>query len=59
MLGGRPVTVEYTKMLQRRRQELMANELSRQAVDDYLEDIMRHMRQMEVRDLGPPHCLAC
>jgi hypothetical protein len=30
----------------------MANELSRQACDDYQEDIMKHMRQMEVKNLG-------
>jgi hypothetical protein len=27
----------------------MANELSRQASDDYMEDIMKHMKRMEVR----------
>lgn len=47
MYQGRPDSREYAKMVRRQRQELMANELSKQAVDDYLEDIMRHMRQME------------
>lgn len=35
------------KMIARRKQELIANELSRLAADEYLEDIMQHMRRME------------
>ena len=42
---------DYSKLIARQRQELMANELSRQASDDYMEDIMKHMRQMEVKRL--------
>jgi hypothetical protein len=42
---------EYAKIIARQRQELMANELSRQACDDYMEDIMGHMRQMEVNSV--------
>jgi hypothetical protein len=38
---------DYAKTIARQRQELMANELSRQAADDYMEDIMKHMRHME------------
>lgn len=49
LFGGRPDAREYAKIIKRRRQDLMANELSRQAVEDYLEDIMAHMSQMEVR----------
>lgn len=37
-------------MLARNRQEMIANELSRLAGDEYLEDIMQHMRHMEVGD---------
>lgn len=40
---------QAAKMIARRKQELIANELSRLAADEYLEDIMRHMRRMEVR----------
>jgi hypothetical protein len=36
-------------MLARNRQEMIANELSRLACDEYLEDVMQHMRHMEVR----------
>lgn len=39
---------EAAKMLARNRQEMIANELSRLASEEYLEDIMRHMRHMEV-----------
>lgn len=35
-------------MLARNRQEMIANELSRLAGDEYLEDVMQHMRHMEV-----------
>jgi hypothetical protein len=41
-------TQEYLKMMGRRKQEAMANELSRQACDAYMEDIVKHMQQMEV-----------
>ena len=40
---------EIAKMMARNRQDMIANELSRQASDEYLEDIMQHMRHMEVR----------
>ena len=43
---------EYLKMIGRRKQEAMANELSRQASDAYMEDIVNHMKQMEVNNLG-------
>ena len=39
---------QAAKMIARRKQELIANELSRLAADEYLEDIMQHMRHMEV-----------
>jgi hypothetical protein len=39
------------KMLGRQKQEAMANELSRQACDEYMEDIVDHMRDMEVNYL--------
>ncbi|KAI1264897.1 cyclin [Xylariaceae sp. FL1019] len=35
------------KMLARNRQEMIANDLSRLAGDEYLEDIMQHLRHME------------
>lgn len=38
-------------LIARQRQELMANELSRQASDEYLEDILKHIMQMEVKRL--------
>lgn len=41
-------TQDYIKMIGRRRQEAMANELSRQACDTYMEDIIGHMKHMEV-----------
>ena len=40
---------DAAKMVARNRQEMIANELSRLAGDEYLEDIMQHMRHMEVR----------
>ncbi|KAM3077980.1 hypothetical protein ACMFMF_004393 [Clarireedia jacksonii] len=43
----RPNSQEYIKMMGRRRQEAMANELSRQACDAYMDDIIDHMAQME------------
>lgn len=36
-------------MMARQRQDIIGVELSRLAGDEYLEDIMQHMRQMEVR----------
>ncbi|KUJ23869.1 uncharacterized protein LY89DRAFT_565525, partial [Mollisia scopiformis] len=38
---------EYAKIVGRRKQEAMANELSRQASEAYLEDIIGHMKHME------------
>jgi hypothetical protein len=38
---------DYTKIIGRRKQEAMANELSRQASETYLEDIIGHMKHME------------
>ncbi|KAH8682509.1 cyclin-like protein [Xylariales sp. PMI_506] len=38
---------EAMKMLARNRQEMIGNELSRLAGEEYLEDIMQHMRHME------------
>lgn len=43
---------DAAKILARNRQEMIANELSRLAGDEYLEDIMQHMRHMEVSDFG-------
>lgn len=40
---------ETAKLLAWNRQELISNELSRLAADEYLEDIMLHLRHMEVR----------
>ena len=42
---------DAAKMLARSRQEMISNELSRLASDEYLEDIMQHMRHMEVGSL--------
>jgi len=44
-------TQEYLKMLGRRKQEAMANELSRQACESYMDDIVKHMEHMEVNNL--------
>ncbi|KAI0021124.1 cyclin [Xylariomycetidae sp. FL0641] len=38
---------DAAKMLARNRQEMIANDLSRLVADEYLEDIMQHMRHME------------
>ncbi|KAI5462153.1 cyclin-like protein [Mariannaea sp. PMI_226] len=38
---------EAAKIIARNRQDIIAGELSRLAGDEYLEDIMQHMRQME------------
>lgn len=45
---SRMSTRDAAKMLARNRQDLIAAELSRLAADEYLEDIMQHMRNMEV-----------
>jgi hypothetical protein len=50
-------THDYIKMVGRRRQEAMANELSRQACDTYMEDIIQHMHEMEVNNLTS--CFSC
>ncbi|KAI8691400.1 Cyclin N-terminal domain-containing protein [Fusarium sp. Ph1] len=44
-------TQETIKMLARQRQDMIAGELSRLAADEYLEDIMRHLRRMEEETL--------
>ena len=43
----------FIKMMSRKRQEEMSDELSRQAAENYMEDIVGHMKVMEVnsRDL--------
>lgn len=41
------------------RQIKIANELSRLASDEYLEDIMQHARAMEVRPKSPWNCPFC
>lgn len=41
---------DAAKLLARNRQEMIANELSRLAGDEYLEDIMQHTRHLEVSD---------
>ncbi|PKS12733.1 hypothetical protein jhhlp_000941 [Lomentospora prolificans] len=43
---------ETAKLLAWNRQELIGNELSRLASDEYLEDIMQHLRQMEDETLA-------
>lgn len=48
-LSQRMTMRDAAKMLARNKQEMIANELSRLACDEYLEDIMQHMRHMEVR----------
>ncbi len=52
VFAARAEAREFAKIIARQRQELMANELSRQASEDYMEDIMKHMRQMEVKHLA-------
>lgn len=42
---------DYLKMLGRRRQQNMADVLSKQAYEAYVEDIVAHMKQMEVNSL--------
>ncbi|KAH7156182.1 cyclin-like protein [Dactylonectria macrodidyma] len=44
---GRMNTREAAKIIARNRQDIIAGELSRLAGDEYLEDIMQHMRHME------------
>jgi hypothetical protein len=39
------------KMIARRKQDLIANEMSRLAADEYLEDMMEHIRDMETTTL--------
>jgi hypothetical protein len=46
-------------MMARQRQDLIGAELSRLAGDEYLEDIMQHMRQMEVRRYDTLAHLVC
>lgn len=41
-------TQELVKISGRKRQEFLANELSQQASDTYMKDIIIHMHQMEV-----------
>ena len=41
-----------SKLFGRRKQEAMVDELSRQACETYMEDIVDHMRHMEVNSLG-------
>ncbi|KAH7302811.1 cyclin-like protein [Stachybotrys elegans] len=43
---------EAAKMIARNRQEIIAGELSRLAGEEYLEDIMQHMRHMEDETLA-------
>lgn len=50
------------KMVARQRQDVIAGELSRLAAEEYLEDVLKHMQTMEVRDeprpplsMHPPH----
>ncbi|EGS19215.1 uncharacterized protein CTHT_0058400 [Thermochaetoides thermophila DSM 1495] len=42
---------DAAKMIARNKQEMIANELSRLACDEYLEDIMKHIHQMEEETL--------
>lgn len=50
---------QAAKMVARQRQELISNELSRLAAEEYLEEIMDHMRHMEVSFQGPCESVAC
>jgi len=43
-------TQEQIKEIGRRRQLAMADELSRQACESYMEDIIEHMEHMEVNN---------
>lgn len=47
---------ENARLLARQRQEMIANELSRLASDEYMEDIMQHVRHMEVMITRGLHC---
>lgn len=40
---------DAARLIARNKQEMIANNLSRLAADEYLEDIMQHIRHMEVR----------
>ncbi|KAL3418090.1 cyclin domain-containing protein [Phlyctema vagabunda] len=42
---------DYARMIAQNKREIMANELSRQASEAYLEDIVQHMRHMEEETL--------
>ncbi|KAH8816421.1 cyclin-like protein [Xylogone sp. PMI_703] len=42
---------ELAKLIGRQKQEAIANELSRQACESYMEDIIQHMQQMEEETL--------
>jgi len=43
----RPSSRDYAKLIARQRQEFMANAMSKQTSEEYLEDIKQHMRRME------------
>jgi hypothetical protein len=43
---------DVKKVFTRRKQEAMADELSRQACETYMEDIVDHMKHMEVNSPG-------
>ncbi|EXL89529.1 hypothetical protein FOPG_00193 [Fusarium oxysporum f. sp. conglutinans race 2 54008] len=47
---------EAARMMARQRQDIIGVELSRLAGDEYLEDIMQHMRQMEIHELNNMCC---
>lgn len=49
---------EAAKILARNRREVIGNELSRLAGEEYLEDIMQHMRHMEVCRRKTPSCFS-
>jgi len=50
---------DNAKMIARQRQDMIANEMSRITSEDYLEDIMQHVRHMEVRNKpGGVGCIA-
>lgn len=46
---------DAAKMIARNKQDMIANELSRLASDEYLEDIMQHVRHMEVSYIPALH----
>jgi DNA topoisomerase VI subunit B len=49
---------DFLKIMGRRKQEAMADELSRQASEDYIDDIVNHMKQMEVIKPWLPNILS-